>query len=104
RTATGNHSGDITVRAGLGGDAGAVRFLAGRATDRYAQLGHGGRSASGNHDGGIEVEVWGDIEFSGGDFRYYSISSPDAAAAAIAGGGSGGRLNSNTTTGRLSLI
>lgn len=90
----GNHSGNITVRAGTGGAQGDLRMTAGRYSYRYAQVGHGGYGANGNHTGTIEVEAWGDIGFTGGDYRVITntTSAPNVATAAVAGGNSPGTL------------
>lgn len=87
----GNHYGNIDVRAGVAADgtllnaASEVRFSGGASDDNtletynYAQLGHGGAFARGNHgwgdhdgdgqaDGNITVLSGGDIRLTGGKF------------------------------------
>ena len=79
--ALGNHSGGVTVSAGsngafsdasssalnfVGDPTGGLNFTGGTATDTYVQLGHGGRTARGDHSGDITVDTIGDIAFNGG--------------------------------------
>lgn len=69
---TGDHSGDISARAGANG-TGTLQFLSGNgssstvgAENRYAQLGHGGAFARGTHTGDIEALAQGSIIFRAG--------------------------------------
>lgn len=91
-TITIGHRGNIEVAAGLGGNAGGITFLAGSSNatgDNYAQLGHGGRSATGNHIGDIDVSAWGSILFQGGGYRSLSGTSSAGLTTAAETGASG---------------
>jgi fibronectin-binding autotransporter adhesin len=50
----------------LGGGTGVVNVLGGNWTDNWAMIGHGGRSAVGNHSGHIGVSATGDINLLAG--------------------------------------
>ena len=75
---TGNHAGNISVQSGAAGTTGTIGFTAGNnnnshgdgvsegGTDRYAQLGHGGNFAVGQHSGDIEVVSRGNLTFLAG--------------------------------------
>ncbi|MDF1739305.1 MAG: filamentous hemagglutinin N-terminal domain-containing protein [Verrucomicrobiales bacterium] len=60
-----NEAGEDDVSFVKGGP-GTISFSAGSGTDKYAQLGHGGRTARGDHSGSIDVSAFGNISFSGG--------------------------------------
>jgi mucin-19 len=86
------HRGTISVAAGLGGTSGGITFRAGSSNatgDNYAQLGHGGRSATGNHIGDIDVSAWGSILFQGGGYRSLSGTTSAGLTTAAQTGASG---------------
>ncbi len=60
-SATGSHSGDITVDA-----SNQVTLLQGVRDGAYKLIGHGGHSASGSHSGSIHVNAVNDIRLVGG--------------------------------------
>ncbi len=118
----GNHEGSITVSAGTDGDfddastvpldfvraaTGGIVFDAGTITDTYAQLGHGGRLARGNHSGEIEVSAYDTILFENGvSTRTYvqlGHGGHDAGVAGAAPGDSGnsGGIKVESTAGAI---
>ncbi|MCG8602604.1 MAG: hypothetical protein MI807_20840, partial [Verrucomicrobiales bacterium] len=72
-------TGDLTVSKITVNSGGAIGFAGGTTgtgwgqQEAYAQLGHGGYQASGNHIGEIDVDAVGNIEFTAGSaYRSYT--------------------------------
>ncbi|MCB1063843.1 MAG: hypothetical protein KDN20_13085 [Verrucomicrobiae bacterium] len=84
-SATGNHSGDITVTS-----ADEVTLLQGVRDGAYKLIGHGGHGASGNHSGQVQVTAVNDIRLVGG--------TNDITFAQIGHGGFGANGNMSATS------
>jgi hypothetical protein len=92
------HNGNILVRSMSGGVAFSASSLAagsegeGGGRFNFAQIGHGGYAANGNHFGNISVEALSDITFSGGmDNSANAASTTGGDVSSYAQIGHGGR-------------
>ncbi|MCG8599393.1 MAG: filamentous hemagglutinin N-terminal domain-containing protein, partial [Verrucomicrobiales bacterium] len=93
------NSGNITVTV----NNGDLEFLAGKDSDTYAQLGHGGRSTRDTHNGDITVNVSGGIRFIAGTDQGTGNINPGGNERAYAMLGHGGHDSDGSHFGDISV-